>query len=98
MLIRIVKMNFKTEEIDNFLELFSRYKNDIRKSTGCCGLELYQDIDELNMFFTYSFWESQQDLEHYRQSEIFKMVWPKTKAMFKDKADAWSVNKIVSLP
>ncbi len=51
MLIRIVKMNFKTEEIDNFLELFSRYKNDIRKSTGCCGLELYQDIDELNMFF-----------------------------------------------
>ncbi|MBT8258970.1 MAG: antibiotic biosynthesis monooxygenase [Bacteroidia bacterium] len=98
MLIRIVKMNFKTEEIDNFLELFSRYKNDIRKSTGCCGLELYQDIDELNMFFTYSFWESQQDLEHYRQSEIFKMVWPKTKAMFKDKAHAWSVNKIVSLP
>jgi len=37
-------------------------------------------------------------LEAYRQSELFKNVWSKTKPLFNDKPQAWSVDKIVSLP
>ena len=98
MVIRIVKMHFKNEQLDSFLSLFNRYKSDIRNSRGCRSLELYQDQDNSCLFFTNSHWDSQTDLDNYRNSELFKEVWPATKAMFSERAQAWSVNKIVSLP
>ena len=56
-------------------------------------------IDKTNpeIFFTYSYWENKQDLENYRNSELFKDVWAKTKVFFNDKPLAWSVDKRVSL-
>ena len=98
MLIRIVKMHFKVEKVEAFLTLFERYKSDIRNTHGCRGLELYQDQDKPQLCFTYSLWDSEDHLDDYRKSELFKKVWPATKLMFKEKAEAWSVNKIVSLP
>ena len=50
------------------------------------------------MFFTYSYWEAQENLDSYRQSDLFKNVWAKTKILFNDKPQAWSVDKIVSIP
>jgi heme-degrading monooxygenase HmoA len=50
------------------------------------------------VFFTYSFWETEQDLENYRQSALFDEVWTFTKKLFNDKPEAWSVDKLVSLP
>ena len=41
--------------------------------------------------------ELYQDLENYRNSALFKNVWAKTKVLFNDKPQAWSVNKNVSL-
>ena len=38
-----------------------------------------------------------KDLENYRNSALFKNVWAKTKVLFNDKPQAWSVNKNVSL-
>jgi heme-degrading monooxygenase HmoA len=47
-------------------------------------------VNNPNIFFTYSFWQSQNDLEKYRNSALFKEVWSKTKKMFAEKAQAWS--------
>ena len=33
----------------------------------------------------------------YRKSSFFKEVWTNTRKMFTEKAEAWSVDKIVSL-
>ncbi len=49
------------------------------------------------IFFTYSYWETEDDLENYRQSALFDEVWTFTKKLFNDKPEAWSVNKLVSL-
>jgi heme-degrading monooxygenase HmoA len=49
------------------------------------------------VFFTYSYWETEQDLENYRNSELFDTVWSFTKKLFNDKPEAWSVDKLVSL-
>ena len=58
---------------------------------------MYRDKTDSNIFFTYSYWENEQDLENYRNSDLFKDIWAKTKPMFNDKPVAWSVDKLVSL-
>jgi len=97
MLVRIVKMTFKEEEIENFKTMFDEKKQFIRNFEGCNFLELYQDKNKPTIFFTYSYWENENALENYRHSDLFKSVWATTKAKFSDKAEAWSVNKLVTL-
>lgn len=97
MFVRIVKMSFHQEHIETFKGTFEEKKKSIRSSEGCKLLELYQDKNNKELFFTYSYWETEQDLENYRNSELFKNVWTKTKALFNDKAEAWSVDKKVTL-
>ena len=97
MLIRIVKMSFHEENIPAFLENFELMKEKIRNAPGNRFLELYQDKHNKGIFFTYSYWETENDLNNYRDSELFYGVWTFTKKLFSDKPEAWSVNKLVSL-
>lgn len=97
MLVRIVKMSFHSEHIETFLANFDQKKEYIRKSSDCRLLELYRGQQDSNIFFTYSYWDSEEDLNNYRHSELFKGVWAETKVLFNDKPEAWSVDKVVSL-
>ena len=97
MLVRIVKMSFQEDKINDFLQNFHANKSKIRNFDGCILLELYQDKTEKNQFFTYSYWNSEADLENYRNSNLFKNVWTVTKKLFNKKPEAWSLDKIVSL-
>lgn len=98
MLVRIVKMEFKPEHINTFQNLFEEVKEQIRDFEGCQFLELYQVLEQDATFFTYSYWKNTTALENYRQSSLFKTTWTKTKVLFQNKPQAWSVEKIVSLP
>ena len=98
MFVRIVKMSFHPEHIDKFLANFERKKGFIRNSSGCRLLELYRGKQDENIFFTYSYWEKEEDLENYRNSDLFKEVWAETKVLFNDRPQVWSVDKVVSLP
>ena len=94
MIVRIVKLQFKKENISSFERIFEETRETIKGFPGCSLLELYQDVSDPATFFTYSQWESEQDLEAYRQSDFFKGVWTRTRALFDDKAKAWSVQKV----
>lgn len=95
MIVRIVKMTFRCEEVANFQNLFNERKEKIRHFEGCQHLELWQHAHDEKIFFTYSVWDSEQHLDHYRFSELFKDTWTKTKALFDAKPEAWSVNQKV---
>lgn len=82
MLIRIVRMTFKPSEVENFLKLFDSQKEKIRAFPGCTHLELWQDMEHQNVFSTYSHWKSNEDLQNYRNSELFAGVWSNTKVLF----------------
>jgi len=97
MFVRIVKMSFHSKYIPDFLAMFEEKKQSIKDREGCEFLELYQDKNNPEIFFTYSHWQHVDNLEAYRNSELFKNVWKQTKAMFNDKPYAWSVDKLVSL-
>ncbi|WP_190808482.1 putative quinol monooxygenase [Flagellimonas sp. S3867] len=96
MLIRIVKLTFKPENIPSFEQIFETTKSKITDFEGCSMVELYQDLKNPCVFFTYSFWDNESDLENYRTSDFFKGVWGKTKLLFAEKPEAWSVAKLQS--
>ena len=98
MFVRIVKMGFYEDKVDAFLSNFQQVKQDIRNFPGNRFLELYRDRNDPNVFFTYSYWDTEADLENYRKSELFIEVWAYTRQLFSQKAEAWSVDKVVSLP
>ena len=97
MFVRIVKMGFKPDRIEEFLNNFEDSKSKIRSFKGCGLVELYRDKSNPNIFFTYSYWETEQDLDNYRNSSFFKGVWAQTKLLFNEKPEAWSVDKMASL-
>lgn len=98
MLVRIVKLGFAEAHISTFLSDFETYKYKIRGFEGCEFLELYRDKNNPHIFFTYSYWKSENDLEKYRHSDTFKTIWAKTKPLFNTKPEAWSVDKLAVLP
>ena len=94
MIIRIVKMTFAPEHADTF-EAFSRtIYNTIRSTEGCQHLEIYRDIDQPHIFFSYSHWEKPENLENYRKSDYFRQTWATTKQWFAARAEAWSVARV----
>jgi heme-degrading monooxygenase HmoA len=94
MINRIVQMTFQQDKLKEFTDLFEERKHIIRGFKGCNHLELWQDSTRKNIFFTYSIWDSEADLDHYRFSEFFKDTWGRTKALFAEKPQAWSVSVV----
>lgn len=97
MIVRIVKMHFAANKVEEFSTMFEDIKESIRHQPGCTFLELYQGTDDPQTFFTYSYWNSTTDLNNYRNSALFQEIWPKTKSMFDQKPEATTVTKIHSL-
>lgn len=90
-------MTFKTDALVEFKNIFKTVKLKILSSKGCLHLELLQDKNNPSVLFTHSVWNDEQDLEQYRNSELFKTTWSKTKKLFGDRPEAWSTTKLVSL-
>jgi heme-degrading monooxygenase HmoA len=89
-MVRIVQLTFKKEHFQDFLEHFETVKEDINKFPGCKGMKLLKVPDKLGIVFTYSEWDSEEDLNNYRNSALFGGIWPKVKKWFDDQPRAWS--------
>jgi len=91
---RIVKMTFRPDTVGEFLTVFEENCRAITAFDGCRSVELLRSIQEPNTFFTLSEWDSEDDLNAYRNSQLFSEVWAKTKALFTERANAWSLNTV----
>lgn len=91
MIKRIVRMSFEPEKLSDFLEIFYTARPFIEHMNGCQSVSLFQDVNKPNVLFTESYWLDESDLEHYRKSELFKETWTKTKKLFNDKPQAFSL-------
>ena len=88
-------MTFEPKLVKQFVAIFEESKNKIRNFEGCLHLELWNDQQNKNIYFTYSHWQTEEHLHSYRHSPLFIAVWKKTKALFAARPEAWSVTKIV---
>lgn len=94
MLVRIVRMTFQEDKLMAFHAIFDASKQQIRSFPGNCHLELLRDPDQPNVRMTYSLWSSAEALEAYRKSELFRTTWAATKALFAERAVAFSGVKL----
>ncbi len=98
MVTRIVKLTMREDEVDNFKSYFATVCEIIRNQDGCHSLQAWQDIHRPEIFFTYSIWTAEDDLNRYRDSPFFLEFWKKVKPWFAAKAEVWTFDKIVDLP
>jgi heme-degrading monooxygenase HmoA len=96
MIKRLVKLTFQADKTAEFELIFEQSKNLIRQMAGCQHVELLHDVQNPTVYFTLSLWDSEADLEAYRQSELFRTTWAKTKVLFADRPAAWST-KVLSV-
>ena len=85
MLVRIVKLTFKKEELPAFFQEFETHKNTIASFPGCRGMKLLKGIDDPTVVMTYSHWDNKDALNNYRESDLFTGLWTKIKPMFANK-------------
>ncbi len=97
MFVRIVKLTLQEDKIEDFKIHFEQHKDQIRNFIGCQFLEVYQDRNNPSIWFTYSYWDDETNLEEYKKSTLFGEVWPYVKSLFKEKAEAWSLDKYATL-
>jgi len=94
MITRIVKLTIDPSRKEEFIAVFKNNKHHIEACEGCTGVKLLQDQKFDNIFFTYSHWQQENNLNNYRKSEIFGVVWKATKATFCDVPEAWTTISI----
>lgn len=90
MIRRIVHMEFAPEHVEAFLELFHGVSDAIRSVEGCLELTLLQDVGHPGHMTTYSLWEDEAALEAYRDSDLFRSTWARTKVLFSGRPSAAS--------
>lgn len=91
MILRLVKMEFISENTTKFLTYFESINHKINKMPGLVNLKLYQDINNPNVVFTHSTWLNEESLENYKKSKLFCEIWPNTKKLFASDAVTWSL-------
>lgn len=94
MITRVVKMTFREDEIQSFEQIFAESAALIESFEGCGEVKLMRDISHNNVFFTLSKWQTEEHLQIYRSSILFKTTWARVKPLFSEKAEAWSLLNI----
>ena len=84
-------MEFEEELIPQFLGIFAASREKIRSFPGCTHLQLLQGEADPRVFFTYSHWLAEGDLDSYRNSDLFRGVWRSTRKLFRAAPKAWSL-------
>ncbi len=91
MITRLVKLMIEPNKVEEFQRLFVANKELIAAFDGCLHLEILNDVNQPNVYFTYSKWQSVDAIENYRQSDLFNGIWSQVKPFFIAKPEAWSL-------
>ncbi len=96
MVVRIVRMYFREDEVDAFLTIFNANKEAIRNFPGCSYMDLMRDVNSPATLCTISHWNGVEDLEAYRVSPLFRSVWSRVKPLFAQRPEAFTVAPVDS--
>jgi quinol monooxygenase YgiN len=68
---RIDAMPRKRQELEQTLLCLA---DDVRKTKGCLGYHLYQDLENADTLCLMQEWESQRDFDAYLDSDLFHIL------------------------
>ena|SRR5690554_3349467 len=98
MVIRIVELSIQKEKFSLAKKYLAEVAPKVRNSKGCTHLRIVIDLHEAGHVTTYSHWNSEDDLNAYRKSEVFINFWSQIKPLFDRPARAWSSRTLHDLP
>jgi len=90
-ILRIVRLTFKKEHVNDFKLLFEKIRPQIESFEGCLELQIFRDNELENVFYTLSRWLSATHLEKYRNSDLFKTTWENVSRWFDDKPKGFTL-------
>lgn len=93
MIVRIVHLHFDPDSVMEAASHIREVAPKVRQMPGCAYLEILQDVHHPATWTTYSHWDSESDLNAYRDSATFREFWKKVKPLFAVPARAWSSRK-----
>lgn len=91
---RIVKLTIEVDKRDLFISLYKERAIKIASFDGCISVNLLEDRYDKAVFFTISYWESEEKLNDYRNSDFFESTWKTVKPLFSQKASAWTLDTL----
>ena len=97
MITRLVKLNLKPDKAGEFELIFNYTKPLIDSFEGCQTTNLFKISGADSQYFTISYWESEEHLENYRASALFKSTWSRVKPLFAAKARAFTLTSVIPL-
>ena len=95
MITRLVKLSLQPEKAQEFENIFYKSQALIEGFEGCEKTNLFKVSGSAGDYFTISYWETEQNLENYRASDLFKKTWAKVKPLFEQKANAWTLKGVM---
>lgn len=90
-------MHFTEAGVEEFLQIFSAHKDAIRNFPGCTHLQLLKDPYDPQCYTTLSHWNRLEDLENYRNSELFGSVWGRVKTLFSERTQAFTLERFIEV-
>ncbi|MCS7085936.1 MAG: antibiotic biosynthesis monooxygenase family protein [Bacteroidia bacterium] len=90
-ILRIVRLQFSVQNAQEFERYFASVRKHIAEFPGCLELRHFRDAEHAGVFYTYSLWRSAEDLQAYRNSELFRTAWQSVKPLFGAPAQAFSL-------
>ena len=97
MITRLVKLNLKPDKAEEFELIFNQKKPLIDSFEGCQTTNLFKISGADSQYFTISYWKSEEHLENYRASALFKSTWSRIKPLFAAKARAFTLTSVIPL-
>jgi quinol monooxygenase YgiN len=94
MIIRLVSLKCKPEDVDVFRLLLRESSPRVRQFPGCLSLQIANDIADPTSFFTVSTWRDVDALGAYRTSPLFAEIWPRAKLFLREPAWASTCQEI----
>ncbi|NEN24326.1 antibiotic biosynthesis monooxygenase [Cryomorpha ignava] len=98
MVIRIVELHIHRDRLEKAQLLLAEVAPNVRKMDGCSHLNILEGLNNNAHITTYSYWKSEDHLNAYRQSNVFKTFWGEIKPLFAMPARAWSSYSLHYLP
>jgi len=98
LLIRIVDLYFDSSNEAFAEKALKEMAPNVASFSGCVYVEILKDNHQRGHFSTYSHWLDAADLEHYRQSDAFRIFWSSVKPYFSKPARAWSSTMVEKAP
>lgn len=94
MIVRIVKLSLRKDAVEAFTSFFQEHRETIAAQPGCHSVKLLSDTQDETIMYTISEWDSEAALNAYRHSVFFKTIWPRAKALFRERAEAVSLMEV----